>query len=710
LGVGWLWYRLRKTAGDKLGLTRRRLPEIKLDSIRLDAIATVDAWRDADDFFAFRRHRQVTFLFDQVPTFDVAAWNLEPSWEEWSRRLDDLLVGRFVYFSDRQFEMGMPPDWFRNPYFECRAPSDRHFSELNEFQYGDVKAIWELSRFTFVYALLRIYSRTKDDRCAALFWRLVDDWCARNPGNMGINWKCGQETALRAIAVNFGVWGFRNGAGDSGRRLEQITRWMHVSGLRIEKYLQYAIRQSNNHSISEAAGLWMIGLLYPELKQAEHWKRRGQAILEQQISRLFFADGGFVQYSANYHRMAIQIITFCLALAEKNGVRFSDAAMDHFRRAVQFMRSWVDPVSGRAPRFGNDDGTLAFPLSNAAYDDYRPALQASSAIGLGQAPLPAGDWDEERVWLGQQLDRAPVVPPRREHFIGGEGGVSVLVGQRSHAVFRCGPTRHRAAQLDVFHVDLWGNGLNLAIDPGTYSYNANGKFAGIPFALSRHHNSVLINDTEPARRLGPFLFDRIPQSQLASFNVSASGRSSLLQGYRVDRVVADAEVIHRRAIAQLPGDLWLVMDQIDCRQPVRTRLHWLIDRRLEKSPSSDGWLFTNPSLQWMLQVAASTPDSETSECVGCERTPRGWFADRYLHCQPALSLEVCSPPATCPRFLSIFSSTASTAPRLFKVSFSDAEIRIVGDSLSLAIELRGESQHLVRRLEMSGATNETLAI
>ena len=45
-----------------------------------------------------------------------------------------------------------------------------------------------------------------------------------------------------------------------------------------------------------------------------------------------------------------------------------------------------DPVSGRVPNYGSNDGALLFPLSACDYLDYRPALNALSVV-LDAKPL-----------------------------------------------------------------------------------------------------------------------------------------------------------------------------------------------------------------------------------------------------------------------------------------------------------------------------------
>jgi hypothetical protein len=372
------------------------------------------------------------------------------------------------------------------------------------------------------------------------------------------------------------------------------------------------------------------------------------------------------------------------------------------------MQKFIDPVSGEAPRFGNDDGALLFPLSNSSYEDFRPSVQAASAIGLGRVPLSAGPWNEELFWFGHQAGNYPHEPIAKQHFRGGQSGLSILTGDQSRLVFRCGLSTHRPAQLDAFHVDLWGHGINLAIDPGTYSYNGQGRFAGVPFALSRYHNSVLINGTEPAKKLGPFLFNCWPQSKLTNFCQSKSGISSLLQGYRTDERAVPAKVFHRRAICQLPGDFWIIVDQIDCASPVTARIHWLLHSKFRRDGRSNRWIFPDSDLSWSLSIAASVLESVASEIRSCDKTPRGWYADRYLSCQPALSVEVNSPPAGKILFVSIFCPLESNASEQTAISFLDSGLRVVNGQIENLVTLNSKSMTLIDKVESTGPFNEVI--
>src|SRR5262249_14485641 len=168
------------------------------------------------------------------------------------------------------------------------------------FAHGDIRVIWEPSRFAFAYDLVRAYWRTGDERYAEQFWRLVESWRAANPPQLGPNWKCGQETSLRVMAWCFGLYGFLDAAVTTAARVAQLAQMIAVSGHRIEAMLDYALSQHNNHGISEGTGLWTIGVLFPELRRAEVWRRQGRQVLERLGRELIYDDGPFTHPSLHY--------------------------------------------------------------------------------------------------------------------------------------------------------------------------------------------------------------------------------------------------------------------------------------------------------------------------------------------------------------------------------------------------------------------------
>jgi hypothetical protein len=113
---------------------------------------------------------------------------------------EGLLQGNVPLFSHLTVAAGAPPDWFRNLIngrpLEHRH---RHWSKMGDFdsRVGDIKTVWEVSRFDWTLILARAFCLSGDPRFLATLNGWMEDWTRNNPLTVGPNWKCGQETGLR---------------------------------------------------------------------------------------------------------------------------------------------------------------------------------------------------------------------------------------------------------------------------------------------------------------------------------------------------------------------------------------------------------------------------------------------------------------------------------------------------------------------------------
>ena len=296
---------------EKLGYWKFKLPSKPWEFFGFEKFTPAKNHESAEAFFESRKSQGVHFFFDPESIANSRTWlrSLDPN-DQWaSETASRIEAGEFLYFSSRWINIGREPDWFLNPYDNLPAPCGQHFSEINEFGFGDVKTIWEASRFGFVFHLIRSFARLGDDQCAETYWRLLEDWMDANPPYKGINWKCGQESALRFLAAVLGFYAFSKSPATNAERIKRFTQFAAATGNRIEKHISYAISQKNNHGISEAVALWTIGILFPEFKQSRNWQSRGLSVLKQLCLELNYDDGAFSQHSANYHRLVLHLLS-----------------------------------------------------------------------------------------------------------------------------------------------------------------------------------------------------------------------------------------------------------------------------------------------------------------------------------------------------------------------------------------------------------------
>ncbi len=551
---------------------------------------------------------------------------------------DALCEGVFRFFEHREINLGCPPDWHQHPITGVPSPADRHWSEIGDFEAGDIKYVWEPSRFAWVYSLVRAYWRTGDERYPRLFWQLVDDWRNANQPQQGVNWKCGQEIALRVMACCFGLYGFADSPETTAERVSRLAQVMAVSGQRIEHNLSYAVSQQNNHGITEATGLWTLGLLFPEFAAAAEWACIGREALEQQCRRLIDDDGAFSQHSVNYQRVMLHACVWAIRLGELHRQPLSDELRDRVCRAGTFLWRLQDEPTGRLPRYGANDGALVLPLTNCGHQDYRPVVQTTGWLRNRKRRFENGPWDEELLWLfGANAFTAKADNERHRDWQGPQSGCCVLRSESGHVFTRAGSYRFRPSHADMLHVDVWWHGQNVALDGGTYSYNAAPPWDS-PLARTGSHNTVTVDRRDQMDRAGRFLWLPWLSGRQTSTRCSANGHLTYWEGTHDGYKRLPSPVGYRRGILRIGANHWLIIDSLTSKAAHVHRLHWLlIDAPYELDENRRHLRLQTDAGPYDVGIAsAATLDIS---CVRAEPDgPRGWYAPCYGDRQPALSL------------------------------------------------------------------------
>jgi len=649
LGPGWVAFRCWKSLSERFGYWEKRIPSSDWEEIGKQ-YGDPTNWSSGTELNEAIDARGARFFFDgktlpanwiQLPeaSAENSAMNL----------LTQNLDGKFPFFSGPYQAYQKLPNWFRNPITDAATPQDIHFSKINEFGIGgDIKAIWELNRFTFVFDLARSYARTGDPRCGERFWELFEHWYENNTPYNGVNWKCGQESGLRMLAVVFGYFTFRHHPSFTGELPRKLMNFLAATGMRIERHISYAISQKNNHGISEAVALCTIGTLFPNLKSASRWQSRGISVLQRLCQELIYDDGGFCQHSANYHRLLLHLLAWHVELANVNNVEVPSTITSRFKLATQFILELMDLNSGRVPRYGNDDGALLFPLSDCDYQDFRPVVWLSCAILDRCKVAGRGPWDEDLFWFGLSALAESESEPKQSHsFNALTAGCHTLRSAESFAFVRAGGFVHRPCQLDMMHVDLWSAGNNVAIDAGTYSYNGDGIWKNIPFSRGDYHNSLTVDGKEPARRVSNFLFVPWPQAQLVQ-----QSESFMLFKRTMSFETADS-VVHWRLLVKNVEDSWLVLDRMEGKNLHDYRLHWLLGGEIQNSRRNGEISLRFSNGRKYNMIFACSDIAESSMVTADSSTGRGFFAPKYLQLATANSFAL-ETTATTTQFVSLF--------------------------------------------------------
>lgn len=493
LGPAWLARRAWWACERKLGLWEWRSP--------------LRPWKDIAAGFDPADWRKSA---PRLPIALLDRSHLAPQLEAWSvesgitpvAEADAFAHGYARVFSHQFVEVGRPDRWTRNVLTGRSLDPRRHWSRIPDAGGDDIKGVWELSRFSWAYALVRAWLRDGDDRHVELFWSTLEDWMGCNPPNRGPNWMCGQEASLRLIAVTFAVQAFRDHPTTSDERLTLVARLADATARRIHFHFDYALSQQNNHGIAEAIGLQTAGTFWPMPAGSLNCHQEGKLALVEQCAELIGPDGGFSQHSTNYHRLLLQLLTWSEVVERSVRSTLPIEVRAKAAAATNFLATLMER-DGTVPRYGADDGANLFPLSGCAYNDFRPAVGAALAIFTGER-LPAGPWDETALLLLGPA-AASAAPAIRGVADQPDAGVFSLRHARGTLFFRAPAVfRTRPSHADQLQVSLRWDGEWIAEDPGTYSYNAPGGWDG--FAGSRFHNVATVGDHDCMGRFGRFLW------------------------------------------------------------------------------------------------------------------------------------------------------------------------------------------------------------
>jgi Heparinase II/III-like protein/Heparinase II/III N-terminus len=553
---------------------------------------------------------------------------------------NDAACGRILCFGRWHASYGDPIDWHLNPISRYRWAGECHWSSAlkHTSEIGDVKFTWEVGRFPHGYWMGRAGAFFPDYRqrfCKSLLQH-IEAFESSNPFGRGVHWYSGQEVAIRTLSFLFAyhAFGYQRPFG------EYVARALYRAGLYLQSHIDYS-REAvyNNHLIWEAVGLYFAGSLLSGVPGTGRWASAGRRILDQQAERQIYPDGGYIQQSNSYHRMAIQAYLVASILNEKTPPDWRAAV----ERSLDFLVAQQNPTTGQLPNFGANDGTLPCILSTCDYTDFRPALQSASLFARGERLYEPGPWDEEAAWLlGSSSLERPLHRPLFSSRSFEHTGQHVLRGKDggSFAVFRCGSLQDRFSQIDMLHLDVWWHGHNVLADPGSYLYNGPREWHD-HFLRTESHNTVQVDHRDQMLHYRRFKCLYWTRAKLLRFEDNADW--ALCEGEHYGYQRHPGRCVHRRSVLLVKDDLWVVADRMEGSGTHHVRIHWL-GGNFPYCPGLDGQTslrLETPDGPFHVGVfnAAGGPLSGAI-VAGQDDPPRGWLSRYYGEKVPVPSLVV----------------------------------------------------------------------
>ncbi len=530
------------------------------------------------------------------------------------KRVRAIREGKILFFSSAWY---VAPGWVTNPLTGFRYDISRHWSEIPDFSEaaGDIKYVWEKSRFGFVYDLIRYDLHSGADQSGFVLGE-IDSWIRENPVNLGPNWRCSQEISLRVLNWTFALFYYRYSPSLTPALFRRIVNSIFFQMQHVEENISFSrIAVRNNHALTESLALYLAGLLYPFFPEAGRWKENGRRWFEEEIAAQVYPDGSYLQFSMNYHRVVVQLLSWGIRLAELNGAGWSAGLMEKAGSCVRFLTAFQNAKTGWLPNYGNNDGALFFPLSEVHFRDFRPQLAALRGL-LGEAvDYESGPWEEEFLWLTDGRGRL-----RREKTAGAvvsafrSGGYYGLSTEDTLTFIRCGAYRHRPFQADNLHLDLQVGETNILRDAGTYRYNAPPHLIEF-FSGSEGHNTARPEGYEQMIRGPRFIWTGWVTEADGGWRSEPDGY--VFEGWFRGFAQAGKRVIHSRKVKKY-----------------HHRLHWVVEDRMEGLPPGIPMVqIWHPDETFSERLTIRARDDRGAALTAEVR--EGWYAEKYGEKAPA---------------------------------------------------------------------------
>lgn len=548
MGPGYLGFRIWFELKKKTGLLKLQFPS----QPPFQKFIHLNAWKSLDRKFFFECKEALSIPKNRDEQLKASA--------------EAMLKGDFEFFSSTRFHLGGNYDWVTNPDTGFKYDSHQHWTAISDYskEAGDIKYVWEKSRFTFIDTLIR-YDYHFDTDLSAFVFSEIEDWIDKNPINCGPNYKCSQEITLRSLNWLFALHYYKNSSSLTPDRFDRMMHVLYWQAKHVFENIQFSkIAVRNNHAITECLGIYLFGLLFPFFPESGQWRKLGKKWFEEEVAYQVYEDGTFLQFSMNYHRVVVQLLSWAIRLNQLNDTAFEETVYIRAKSSLKFLLACMNTKNGMLPNYGANDGALFFKLNNQQFRDYRPQLEA---LARCLDEKWSGGSFEDKCWYGfkkyiglpfvgkdnRQLEHA-------EKFNFDIGGYYILRDDNTLTFIRCGNHKDRPSQADNLHIDIWVDDENILRDGGSYKYNTSEEEIRYFFGTASH-NTVMLNSYDQMQKGARFIWYYWSQSNGAE--IKEEDHSFHFSGEINAFSYLKKDIRHRRTVIKTKGkSCWEVCDEV----------------------------------------------------------------------------------------------------------------------------------------------------
>jgi hypothetical protein len=577
----------------------------------------------------------------------IGAWPKNLAVSPYREAADAILSGKFRLFGSREWTLGFPPSWNRDPATGTSAPLafGKTLNYRDAAVVGNVKYLWEPNRHLELVTLAQAWRLTGEARFAQGCRTLVDSWIAQCPYMLGPNWTSSLELALRLVnwscawhllgGDEAAVFADRGGEAFKARWLSAVRQHCHFITGHLSLY-----SSANNHLLGELLGLLLGSVTWPSWPESARWRARALRDFEQQALMQNGVDGVNKEQAIWYQHEVADMMLLAGLTARANGADFGAPFWERLEAMLGFLAACMD-AGGHVPAFGDSDDAVIVRFDPTA--DFRPyhSLLACGAVlfGRGDFKHKAGVFDAKSRWLlgDEAAARFAAITAdssgERVRRSFGSGGYYILgdgfeSAREVRLIVDAAPLGYLAlaahGHADALSFVLSVAGQPLLIDPGTYTYHTEPRWRGY-FRGTSAHNTLRVDRLDQSVSSGPFLWTRHARARCLVFDLGADRERLVAEhdGYRrlVDPLVHRREIVYERG-----ARLVQVADYVYCASAHHIEIFWHFAETCRLTLDGDVARATREELElelrWPLALTACVVRGSTDPA-------QGWISRRF---------------------------------------------------------------------------------
>jgi hypothetical protein len=555
-------------------------------------------------------------------------------------------------------------DWLYNE--TLVAPGAAHNSEWQ----------WQLCRMEFWSHLGAAYRATGDEKYAQAWIRQFRSFMVQNPVPDQV--ENGTPSAWRTIDSGIrmsGAWpnAFYSFLLSPEFTDQDLVLYLHACLSHAHYLTSFSTR--GNWLTMEMAGLYTIGALYPEFKEAQTWRAHAAELLLAQQSVQFLPDGAQFELSPAYHNVALDNIMVIPRLAKQVG-RLGELPAGY--------------VSGMEKALDYDLYLMTPDRSLPRFNDSWPVnIKGVLSKALDFFPTRA-----EYQWVASDGHdgHAPVETSHAFPWAGFYAMRSGWERNANYGVLRAGPIGYGHCQQDKLDFLIWSYGRELLFSSGGGSYEQSKWRA---YATDTYGHNCILVDGKAQRQQTKDRQANVSQAPIDAHWESTPEYDFVIgvydKGYGKE---TDCIATQTRRVLFLKPDIFIVADTLVPNDKVshtyQSRWH-LLTTHSQIDPSTDSLITTDPELP-NLAITPLWTDGLEVHSASAQTEPEllGWNVRKDLNPEavPATTILHTKAGVGPQSFLTLFVPlrAGSTSPiKSVKVTSPGSTIVVFSDGRSFTI-------------------------